>query len=269
MTAAFADVERATDSKQFRGLARLGLAARAVIYLLVAWLAVLIARGTPGKEADQRGALQEVASHTGGTVVLWILAAGLIGYSLWRFSEAAFGVTGEGKKAGPRVQSFIRGCIYAFFAVNAIVLLVTSSSGSQAKQQQEWAGKVMTHAAGRWAVGLLGVVVVAVGAFQVYEGLSRKFAANLKRYRMSDRQYRIVLVLGVIGTIARGLVFVVAGVLVVRAALDADAHKARGLDGALRSLAGTAAGPWLLYAAAAGLFVFGLYGLAEAMWRRT
>jgi Domain of Unknown Function (DUF1206) len=96
-----APVRDVTNSQGFERLARLGLATRAVIYLLIGWLAVLIAEGEPGKAADQRGALQEVVRHTGGTVLLWVIVAGFIGYSLWRFSEAAFGVTGEGRKVGP------------------------------------------------------------------------------------------------------------------------------------------------------------------------
>ena len=131
-----ASVREVTNSHGFKRLARLGLATRAVIYLLIGWLAILIARGEPGKAADQRGALQEVVQHTGGTMLLWVIVAGLIGYSLWRFSEAAFGVTGEGRKKGPRVQSFARGCIYTFFAVSAVNLLVSSAEMSMASQEQ-------------------------------------------------------------------------------------------------------------------------------------
>ena len=83
-----APVREVTNSQGFQRLARLGLAPRAAIYLLIGWLAVLIARGEPGKAADQRGALQEVVRHTGGAMLLWVIVAGLIGYSLWRFSEA-------------------------------------------------------------------------------------------------------------------------------------------------------------------------------------
>ena len=125
-------VRDATNTEGFERLARLGLATRAVIYLLIGWLAVLVARGEPGKEADQRGALQEVTRHTGGTLLLWVIAVGSVGYSLWRFSEAAFGVTGEGRKKGPRIKSFVRGCIYAFLAVSAVNLLVTSAHSSLA-----------------------------------------------------------------------------------------------------------------------------------------
>ncbi len=151
-----APVREATNSEGFERLARLGLATRAVIYLLIGWLAVLVARGEPGKEADQRGALQEVTRHTGGTVLLWVIVAGLIGYSLWRFSEAAFGVTGEGPKKGPRIKSFVRGCIYGFFAASALNLLITSAHSSLAREEQLLTARVMTHSWGRWAVGVVG-----------------------------------------------------------------------------------------------------------------
>ena len=98
-------------SDGFKGLAKLGFAARGTIYLLVGFFAVLLVLGKHSPEADQRGAMQEVARHTGGFLLLWVIAIGFVGYALWRFSEAAFGVVGKGESpetgpaaavAGPR-----------------------------------------------------------------------------------------------------------------------------------------------------------------------
>jgi hypothetical protein len=72
-----------------------------------------------------------------------------------------------------------------------------------------------------------------------------------------------------VGTIARGIVFAVAGGLVVNAAVSYDASKSTGLDGALRTLADRAYGPWLLGLIALGLIAFGLYGFAAARWAKT
>lgn len=262
-------LRRAAHSPEMTGLARLGLAARATIYLLIGWLALLLATGRPRGEADQRGALQEVLRHSAGSVLLWVITIGLAGYALWRLSEAAFGVAGEGRKKGPRVQSLVRGCVYAVFAVSAVNLVTHAHQQSQVRQQQAWTARVMAHPWGRWAVGILGVIVVVVGLVQVVEGLTHKFEKYLAVHRMSPATRRTVTLLGTVGTVARGVVFVLAGVFVVRAAYEFDPGKARGLDGALRSLQGTAAGPWLLGAAAVGLMAFGLFGFAEARWRRT
>ena len=251
------------------GLARLGLAARATIYLLIGWLALLLARGVRKSATDQRGAMQEVVRHRGGSILLWIIAVGLLGYAIWRWSEAAFGVVGEGSKAGPRLQSFVRGCIYAFFAYSAFKLLTQSGGKSQARQQQDWTAKTMAHSGGRLLVGVVGVVVIIAGLELIRQGATKKFEKYLAMQDMSPGTRRVVELLGMVGTIARGVVFALTGVFVLRAALSYDASKAHGLDGALRSLAGGTGGPWLLGAAAVGLIVFGIYGYAEAIWRRT
>jgi Domain of Unknown Function (DUF1206) len=151
---ATASIHRAARSREMKWLAHLGLAARATIYLLIGWLALLLAAGKPRGEADQRGALQEVARHSGGTVLLWVIAIGLAGYALWRFSEAAFGVAGQGDKLGQRVQSLVRGCIYALFAIKAFAFVRTAHQQRQASQQQEWTARMMSHPGGRWAVGI-------------------------------------------------------------------------------------------------------------------
>jgi hypothetical protein len=61
---------------------------------VVGSLAVQIAFGPSSKQADTTGALQEIASHPGGIIVLWLLAAGFAGLALWRLTEAAYGRPG-------------------------------------------------------------------------------------------------------------------------------------------------------------------------------
>ena len=178
-------VREAAHSTTMRRLARLGLAARGAIYLLVGVLAVLLALGKKNSETDQRGALQETTQHTGGTFLVWVIAIGLACYALWRFSEAAFGVVGEGNKAGPRLQSFVRGCIYAFLAIGAFKLLLNSGGSSQAKQQETITAKIMQHNGGRWAVGIVGVIIVIVGLVLVWQGLRHQFEKYLDLGAMS------------------------------------------------------------------------------------
>ena len=98
---------RAANSPAVRALARAGLAARGIIYVLIGWVAILLAVGQSSREADQEGALQLLAGKPYGMVSLWLLGIGFVGYALWRFSEAAFGVTGEGNGAGPRLKSLL------------------------------------------------------------------------------------------------------------------------------------------------------------------
>jgi hypothetical protein len=64
------------------------------------------------------------------------------------------------------------------------------------------------------------------------------------------------------------VVFGLIGWFLIRAAIDFDAKKAVGLDGALAKLAHNSYGPVLLGVVAAGLIAFGCYSLADARYRR-
>jgi hypothetical protein len=270
MTAARASgtARRASDSPAARALARLGLTARGVLYILIGWVAVLVALGQSSHEADQQGALQLLARQPYGLVSLWLLGIGFTGYALWRLSEAAFGVTGDGNGAGPRLKSLARGLVYAFFGYLTFKIISGAGGGSQAKRQEDLTASVMHHPGGRWLVGIAGLVIVIVGAVLVLEGIRRKFLKYLNLSRLSQRTRRIVELLGMIGTAARGAVFALAGMLVIEAAVTYKPAKAGGIDKALLTLRGQPYGEFLLGLAALGLIIFGVYGLCEARWRQ-
>jgi hypothetical protein len=248
-------------------LARAGLVARGVIYILIGWVAILVAVGRSAREADQAGALQLLAGKSYGLVSLWLLGIGFVAYALWRFSEAAFGVAGEGNGAGPRLKSLARGVVYAALAYLTFQVIAGVHS-NEATKQQDATASIMHHAGGRWLVGIIGLIIVVAGVALIAQGIRRKFMRQLETSRMTRRERRIVKWLGVIGTIARGVVFALAGVLVIDAAVTYTPSKARGVDGALNALRNQPFGEFLLLLAALGLLIFGIYGLCEARWRR-
>jgi succinate dehydrogenase/fumarate reductase cytochrome b subunit len=249
-------------------LARAGLTARGIIYLLIGVVAVLVAFGHSTQQADQQGALQLLAGKPYGLVALVALGVGFAGYALWRLSEAAFGVTGDANGAGPRLKSLARAVIYAFFAFLTFEVIAGRATGSQTQKQQDVTAKVLQHAGGRWLIGIAGLIVVICGLVLVSEGIRRKFMKYLRTAQMSRRTRQVVKVLGVIGTIARGVVFGIAGILVIEAAVTHDAGKAGGIDKALLTLRDQPFGQFLLALAALGLIIFGIYGLCEARWRK-
>ena len=259
---------RASDSPAARALARAGLTARGILYILIGLVAILVALGQTSQEADQQGALQLLAGQPYGLVALWLLGIGFAGYALWRLSEAAFGVTGEGNGAGARLKSLVRALIYAFFAYLTFKIIAGTGTGSQTKKQQDLTATVMHHPGGQWLVGIVGLAIVIAGLVLVFEGIRRKFLKYLQLSQLSPRARRIVEWLGVIGTAARGAVFALAGVLVIEAAVAYKPAKAGGIDKALLTLRNQPFGEFLLIIAALGLIIFGIYGLCEARWRR-
>jgi hypothetical protein len=259
---------RAADSPAAHVMARAGLTARGIIYILVGWVAILISLGRSTREADQLGALQLLVGKPYGVVSLWLLGIGFAAYALWRLSEAVYGVTGEGHGAGPRLKSLARAIIYAGFAALTFQV-ISGAHSSEAGRQEDVTAKVMHHhPGGQWLIGIIGLIVVIAGLILIVEGIRRKFMKQLDTSRMSQRTRRVVKWLGMIGTAARGLVFALAGVLVIDAAITYSPAKAGGIDKALLSLRNQPFGDFLLGLAAAGLIIFGIYGLCEARWRR-
>lgn len=259
---------RASDSRPVQLLARSGLAARGIIWILIGWVAISVALGHSSHQADQQGALQMLAGEPFGLVLLWLLGIGFAGYALWRLSEAAFGVTGEGTGAGPRLKSLARALVYAFFAYLTFEIIVGHHS-NQTRKEQDLSARIMHDGAwGRWLVGIAGAIIVVVGIVLITEGIRRKFLRYLQTAQMSRRTRRIVERLGMVGIAARGVVIGLAGILVIDAAVTFKPSKAGGLDKALLTLRNQPFGEVLLIIAALGLITFGIYGLCEARWRK-
>src|SRR5690242_12454313 len=158
-----AKARRAKHHPAAHGLARFGLAARGVLYLLIGVLAILVAFGHSSHEADQQGALQLLAGKSYGVVLLWLLGIGFAAYALWRLSEAVFGVAGEGGGAISRVKSVVRAVGYGFFAYLTFKVLFGQEGSSQAQRQRDLTAKVMHHTGGQWAIGVAGAVIVIFG----------------------------------------------------------------------------------------------------------
>lgn len=258
--------ERAARSKTFDRLARAGFVARGLIYGIIGVLALKLALGDGGKATNQQGALRTIAHQPFGRVLVTLVAIGLGGYALWRFARAALG-TGDGDSAFDRIASAASGGAYAILCVTA-VKIVSGANTSNSGNARKPTGGVLGWSHGTLLVGAAGVVLMGVGLYQGWKGLSRDFLEDSKTERMSPRGKHAFELLGVAGHLARMVVFALAGWFLLRAAIDYNPDKAVGVDGALAKLATTTSGPLLLGIVAAGLIAFAAYSLADARYRR-
>ncbi|MEV7416223.1 DUF1206 domain-containing protein [Streptomyces sp. NPDC089919] len=250
--------------------ARCGLVTRGVLYLLVGLLALRVAFGHSGKEADRTGALAELADHPYGRVLVWAVGIGLVAMALWRLSEAVFGGTGpDGRKWSKRTASAGRFLFYVVAAYSALSFAAgRGGHRSGDEQSRDATARFLDLPAGPWLVGLAGAAIAVGGVVIAVSAVRLTFRKEMDTARLPEGVRRAVDVLGVVGGTARGAVFTAAGVFVCYAAVSYDPGKAKGLDDTLRTFAQTPAGPWLLVAVAVGLLLFGLFSWAQAAWRR-
>jgi Domain of Unknown Function (DUF1206) len=254
------------SSRPLGWAARLGLTARAVVYLVIGLLGLSLASGNRA-ELDQKGALRELLERPFGFVLVLLCAVGFAGYAVWRFTEAVSGPVGDGDSTSARLKSFARGVIYSVLAFTAVAVLLGSRS-SQGGEQRGLVATVLTWPGGTVIVLVAGLAVAAAGAGLVIEGWRRKFLKYLDHTDMNDGTRRLARWTGTVGSVARGLVVVLIGVLLVVAAATGDKEDATGMDGALKSLLELPFGRVLLILASLGLLVFGVYALVEARYRR-
>ena len=98
--------------------------------------------------------------------------------------------------------------------------------------------------------------------------MTRKFEKKLRLDDLGPGARRAVATVGVLGHLARFVVFSIIGWFLIKAALEFEPNKAVGLDGALAQLVGQPYGKWLLFAVAAGILAYGLYAAVESRYRR-
>jgi uncharacterized protein DUF1206 len=254
-------------AKTFGWLARAGLVARGVVYLVIGVLALELALGEGGKATNQTGALKTIAGQSFGELLLIVLAIGLGGYSLWRLLRAAVGHGAEQQDStGDRIAALASGIAYGILCITAIKILTESGAGSGTPK--EATGGVLDWTGGTVIVAIAGAIMIGVALYQAYKGLAKKFLEDANTGEMSEGVRKGYTALGVFGHVARAVVFALIGYGLIKAAVDYNPKQAIGLDGALRELADASYGPVLLAAVAIGLSGFALYSIADARYRK-
>jgi uncharacterized protein DUF1206 len=262
-------VDRATDNDAFEYAARAGFAVSGVLHLIVAFIIAQIAFGSGGN-ADQSGALATLASHTGGAVILWGVAAGLVALGLWRIAESIVG-SKPGEGSGPyqddtpawkRAKSL--GLALVNFAIAFSAARFAIGSGQQSSQQNAGlSAQMMQSGWGKAVLIAVALGLIGVGGYHVYKGATKKFFKDLRVHGGTG-----VTAVGVAGYVAKGVVLVGAGILVIIATLQADPSKATGFDAAVKALGHAPFGKVLLIVAAVGIAAFGAYSFVRSRYGR-
>jgi hypothetical protein len=270
------EAKRAARSDWTQGLARAGLVAKGITFGIVAGLAFKVAFDAGGKIEDRPGALQAIAESTIGRFLLGALAVGLGGYALWRFAQAFLGEKLEsGEDTGwlKRIGLVARGLFYTWLFAMCLSLVlnadepISGGGGGGGQEEDRATSFALEQPLGRWLVALVGLAIIGAGLFNLYRALTQSFRKDLKEGQMEREERESYAVLGVLGHLARAVLFSLAGWFLVKAAWEYDPEEAIGIDGALRKVARAEYGDLLLGCVAAGLLAYGLFCLVQARYR--
>ena len=263
---------KAANNPIMEALTRLGYGVRGLIYITMGILALNVALGKSNAPVDQQGAIAAIGRQPAGLVLLWVILFGLVSYSLWGLVRAVLDPLHKGSemkglfaRAGYLVSAI--GYAYLIFPTYGFISGAKSTAQNGAQSQQSLA-TIMSKPWGPWVIGLLGLVVLAVGVYQMYQGLNASFDKQFQTYAMTAREVRLATQIGRFGTAARGFVFALVGFLICQAALNSNSGQPVGVDAALSTILRQPFGVWLLAIVAVGLMAFGVYSLLSAAWFR-
>ena len=148
-------------------LGRAGWLAKGIVYLIAGVLALEVAAKASGwadttsttgnQEASPTGAIKTVAGSSGGTLLLWLLAVGLLLYSAWRLVTAFLPGDSDAKATIHRIGYVVSAIIYATFAFSAIALARHAAQDQNGNSKvTDISASIMEHTAGRWVIGAVG-----------------------------------------------------------------------------------------------------------------
>jgi len=252
----------------FEAMARIGYAARGIVFLVLGAFLLLSALKSQ-RAVGSTDALRSLLPAPFGAVLLALVAIGLVCFAVWRLAQALL----DADHLGADVKALAHRGVYAvtalfyigFASVALTVALGWDAGGSSDQAARDWTAWLLAKPFGQWLTGIVGFAIVATGLAIGGSGLAAQFKRQLELKR---RQRVLVALLGTFGSLARAVVFVMIGVFLIYAAIDANSREARGFAGSLRAVQQQRHGAVLIAITAAGLIAFGAFEIAEAAYRR-
>ncbi|MBZ9780260.1 DUF1206 domain-containing protein [Pseudomonas sp. REP124] len=251
-------------------LARGGYAARGVLYLIIGIFALLAAVDST-KPKDSEKSLEALLSQPFGYVLVGLVVIGLFAYAGWRVFQAIRDVDHHGKRfkglvirAGLLAGGLFNGGL-AFFALGLLISGIRSSGDSKGGQTRDLLAHVLSWEASNLLVYLIALLPLGVGIAHIIKG----WKASFEKYFEADEDVmQYVRPVSRLGLMARGVVFIEIGLLLILSGSNYQALHPPGMKDALDALQNLPAGGLVLMLMALGLIAFSVYSFAEAAWRK-
>jgi hypothetical protein len=252
-------------------LARLGYGARGVAYLAAGTLSLTAAFTADGAPVGAFGAIRQLLTSPFGWIWPILFGAGFACFALWRLIDALYDVDRRGSDwTALRIRAaYVFGGVgYAGLALasGALALGLLTPDAEPGRLLRKSVALVLSQPAGAWLVIVLGLGVAVGGLAFVWRGLrgiriGDFLPATAGRSAWSTR-------LGRAGFAARGLALVLVGGYLGVAGWLGRADTARGMAGALAAIENWPFGWLVLSTVALGFMAFGLFSLAQSIFRR-
>lgn len=247
----------------------MGYASRGIVYAILglfALSAALTSQRAQGEKAVWRAILEQPF----GKLMLVIVGAGLLAYATYRCVQAISDTEGKGTsnrglmhRLGGMGSAFVN-AVLGIAAIGAAIPAAKRATGGGQGSAASLTADALAQPFGEWLVGFAGLILIAVGLYQVSIAWGQSFRDKLLLESMSGSEKTWAIRAGTAGILARGFVFLVTGGLVVRAGFTESPEQTGSLQTTLRTF--EALGAWYLGLVAFGLCAFAVYQFFQARY---
>ena len=225
----------AAASPLMETLMRLGYLVRGLVYGMIGLLAVQVALNRGGTLTDTQGAIVALGQTPLGTILLYAILVGLMGYGLWGLIRAIFDPLHKGtdlKGIAERIGFAVSGISYGLLAAATYGLITGAANaaqgGAQTTQTQQATASILSNSWGPIVVAAVGIIVIGVGLLQIIQGLGPNFKRQFQPYALDAQQQKWIERIGRFGMASRGVVFAMIGVFLFLAAYRHDPESSAG-----------------------------------------
>jgi uncharacterized membrane protein YidH (DUF202 family) len=208
-----------------------------------------------------------LVSLPAGKLLVGIAAVGFAAYALYGAALLCFGEEGGRGKWAPlvsRAKGAVACAVYGSLAFTSLQLLL--GHASQGDDKRVWVASLLLHVWGRVVIGLVGVVTMGFGLYQLKFGVDGKHRQEVDAREMSATEERSFLWIGRLGLAARGVVLGVIGYFMLHAAIAVTPAQGEDTAAALREIRGMGVAPLAIIAL--GLSAYGVLQFFYARYRR-
>lgn len=254
-----------TNNKNFlEKFAKSGYFMKGIVYFLIGILATMTAFGLGGGINGKTGIFQFILEQEFGRILLGIVAFGLFGYTVWRWMQAFINPENDKndlQNKFRRIGFFISGLSYGAFATFAAKMALEGGASSSSGGRTTVITKILEIPAGEVLIGILALFIAGKGIYDIWKGASNKHMKKISNLGFKTKE--AVRKAGQVGYISRGIVLLVAGYITGRAAIESNASKAGGTEGAFEFMFSSTSA-WLVGLVALGLALYGLFMVIKA-----
>ena len=255
-------------------IAKLGLAAKGLVYCLTGLLAFMSAfqfGGQSSEKTNQQGIFKFIQEQPGGKIILIVLSVGLLSYSIWRFIQTFLDSENKGDKLkglAKRFTYFASGITYLSIFYFSVRFILSDGSESSGNSKNQLANSVLEQPAGQWLLAIIAAIIAGVGIYQIWYGNSEKYRKHVDIQELDRKASSSLLRAGKVGYISRGIVWLVIAFLFVRAALNNKASEAGDTGSAFNFIEQSTFGNYLLATLGFGLICYGVMNFIRAAFEK-